>query len=52
MSAVPGTVSTDAARSTELELEPEREMKELRPGNAILTSAPAFSAAEPDRPLR
>jgi len=43
-----GTMSTDAARIAEL----ERENKELRRANAILKSASAFFAAEPDRPLR
>ncbi|MGW0501276.1 transposase [Streptomyces sp. NPDC003007] len=44
----PGTTSQDAARIAEL----EREVKELRRANAILKSASAFFAAEPDRPLR
>jgi transposase len=38
----------ETARIAEL----EREVKELRRANAILKSAPAFFAAELDRPLR
>ncbi|WP_406724450.1 transposase [Streptomyces sp. GD-15H] len=43
-----GTTSADAARIAEL----ERENKELRRANALLTSASAFFAAELARPLR
>ena len=44
----PGTTTGDAARLAEL----ERENRELRRANAILTSASAFFAAELDRPQR
>lgn len=42
----PGTTTEDAERIREL----EREVRELRRANAILKSAPAFFAAELDRP--
>ena len=42
----PGTTTDDATRLAEL----EREVRELRRANAILTSASAFFAAEPGRP--
>ena len=44
--AVPGLTSDERARLAEL----ERENRELRRANAILTSASAFFAAELDRP--
>lgn len=44
----PGTTTGDAARLAEL----ERENRELRRANAVLTSASAFFAAELDRPQR
>ena len=44
----PGTTTDEAARIAEL----ERENRELRRANAILTSASAFFAAELDRPSR
>ena len=44
----PGTSTSDAQRIVEL----ERENRELRRSNAILRSAPAFFAAELDRPQR
>ena len=46
--AVAGTTTADRARIGEL----ESENRELRRANAILKSASAFFAAEPDRPLR
>ncbi|PSK87449.1 transposase, partial [Murinocardiopsis flavida] len=42
----PGTTTDQAKRLAEL----EREVRELRRANAILKSASAFFAAEPDRP--
>ena len=44
----PGTTTSDAERIAQL----ERENRELRRANAILTSASAFFAAELDRPSR
>ena len=44
----PGTSTSDAERLAEL----EKEVRELRPANAILRSASAFFAAELDRPKR
>ena len=42
----PGTTTVDSDRITEL----EREVRELRRANTILKQAPAFFAAELDRP--
>ena len=42
----PGTTTSDAQRLAEL----EREVRELRRANHILTTSPAFFAAELDRP--